>query len=268
MLVNLQALIADAKCYEVIRQLRRPDGVRCPVCGAAEIIKRGFHTQQAHRQRYQYRACRRQIDDLTGATLAGHHQPLRIWVLCLYFMGLNLPNQQIAAELELHPDVVHDMTTHLRERIVIKKPVSLSGKIELDEVHVIAGHEGQPDIVAKLGRAGRRRRLKGKRGRRRLGGRPPVFGMLQRDGAVVITRLPNVQRATIEPLIQRTIQSDNCLYTNEYDIYNHLGAAGYTHKTVNDSTGEYARDDDGEGFCETQVNSWLLALNLERARPD
>jgi hypothetical protein len=24
--------------------------------------------------------------------LAGHHQPLRVWVLCLYFMGLNLSN--------------------------------------------------------------------------------------------------------------------------------------------------------------------------------
>ena len=24
--------------------------------------------------------------------LAGHYQPLRVWVLCLYFMGLNLSN--------------------------------------------------------------------------------------------------------------------------------------------------------------------------------
>ncbi len=31
--------------------------------------------------------------------LAGHHQPLRVWVLCLDFMGLNLSNWQIAGEL-------------------------------------------------------------------------------------------------------------------------------------------------------------------------
>jgi hypothetical protein len=24
---------------------------------------------------------------LTGTILAGHHRPLRTWVLCLYFMG-------------------------------------------------------------------------------------------------------------------------------------------------------------------------------------
>ncbi len=31
--------------------------------------------------------------------LAGHHQPLRVWVLCLYFMGLNLSNERGSARL-------------------------------------------------------------------------------------------------------------------------------------------------------------------------
>jgi hypothetical protein len=58
---------------------------------------------------------------LTDTIFEGHHQPLRTWLLCLHFMSLNLSNQQIAAELELHPSDVHDMTTHLREGIVVKK---------------------------------------------------------------------------------------------------------------------------------------------------
>lgn len=132
----------------------------------------------------------------------------------------------------------------------------LSGEIELDEVYVIAGHKGHPEIVAKLGRVGRRRRLKGKRGRGTLADeKPPIFGMLQRDGEVVIALLPNVQRVTIAPLIQQTIQVGSRLYTDEYDIYTHLGASGYTHKTVNHSAGEYARDDDGDGFHEVHVNT-------------
>ena len=36
-----------------------------------------------------------------GPYFAGHHQPLRVWILRLYFMGLNLSNSQIAKELEL-----------------------------------------------------------------------------------------------------------------------------------------------------------------------
>lgn len=69
------------------------------------------------------------------------------------------------------------------------------------------------EIVAKLGRAGRRRRLKGKRGRGTLADeKPPILGMVHRKGAVVIAVLPNGQRVTIAPLIQQTIQAGSRLY--------------------------------------------------------
>jgi len=90
MLLNIQDLIDEEKWYAVVREMRWPDGVKCPHCGSAAITKRGFHNEQAHRQRYECQACRRQFDDLTGTIFEGHHQPLRVWVLCLYFMGLNL----------------------------------------------------------------------------------------------------------------------------------------------------------------------------------
>jgi hypothetical protein len=61
---------------------------------------------------------------LSGTIFEGHHQPLRVWVLCLYFMGLNLSNQQIAAELDLDKDAVQTMTTQLREGIALKKSLS------------------------------------------------------------------------------------------------------------------------------------------------
>lgn len=124
MLVNIQTLIDDAKCYEVVRQLRWPTGVRCPACDSSDIVKRGKHTHQPDRQRYTCQACARQFDDLTDTIFEGHHQPLRVWVLCLYFMGLNLSNEQIAAELDVDADTVQVMATHLREGVVVKKSPS------------------------------------------------------------------------------------------------------------------------------------------------
>lgn len=123
-MINIQQLIDDAKCYAIVRELRWTDGVRCPHCGSGEITKRGRDERQAHRQRYRCIACERQFDDLTGTIFERHHQPLRVWVLCLYFMGLNLSNQQIAAELELNKDDVQAMTTQLREGVVAKKSQS------------------------------------------------------------------------------------------------------------------------------------------------
>lgn len=52
-------------------------------------------------------------------------------LLCLYFMGLNLSNAQIAHELDLAESVVQEMTTQLRTGVVVKKacpPERCSGK--------------------------------------------------------------------------------------------------------------------------------------------
>ena len=82
-LVNLSALIDDAKCFALVRQHRWPEGVRCPACGGASVVRDGCDDRQAHRQRYRCKTCAGRFDDLTGTALAGHHQPLRVWVQCL-----------------------------------------------------------------------------------------------------------------------------------------------------------------------------------------
>ena len=149
-MLNLINLIDDAKCYETVRRMRWPQGVSCPKCDCQEVIKRGKDETQPHRQRYQCKGCSFHFDDLTDTIFAGHHQPLRVWILCLYFMGLNLSNEQIAQELDLDKDDVYQMTSLLRTGIVAGKPVvTLSGEVECDEVYVTAGHKGNPKAVKK-----------------------------------------------------------------------------------------------------------------------
>jgi transposase-like protein len=98
--------------------------------------------------------------------------------------------------------------------------------------------------------------LKGARGRGTLAKeKPPIFGMIQRDGAIVIRMLADVKQTTIGPLIQQTIAPGTVVYTDEYDIYARLTAWGYRHRTVCHATGEFARDEDGDGFCEVHVNT-------------
>jgi len=151
-LVNLSGLMDDAKCFAFVRQHRWPDGVRCPGCGSPAVVRDGCDDTQPCRQRYRCKACASRFDDLTGTVLAGHHQPLRVWVLCLYFMGLNLSNQQIGKELGLCGSDVQAMTEQLRRGLAAKTPeVTLKGEVEADEAYVVAGHKGQPAAVAKRG---------------------------------------------------------------------------------------------------------------------
>src|SRR3954447_19284708 len=130
-MVNIQDLFDDAKCYQTIREMRWPDGVTCPQCSSDSVIKNGRDDTEPHRQRYECRGCRQRFDDLTDTIFAGHHQPLRTWIACLYLMGLNLSGLQIAQELDINKDDARAMIQQLRQGIVDRcAPVVLEGEVE------------------------------------------------------------------------------------------------------------------------------------------
>ena len=108
--------------------------------------------------------------------------------------------------------------------------------------------------------------LKGKRGRGTLEKeKPPILGMIQRGGQVVMRMLPDARQRAIEPLITRFVAKDTLINTDEYDIYARLPAWGYRHKTVCHAQGEYARDEDGDGFHEVHVNTMEGVWSLSRS---
>jgi len=103
------------------------------------------------------------------------------------FMGLKFVNEQIAHELSINESDAYQMTTARRGGMVKKKPeVILSNEVECDEASVVAGHKGQPEIVKTKG-AKAVAAAKSTSGRGTMEQeKPPVFGMIERGGQVVI----------------------------------------------------------------------------------
>ena len=166
-------------------------------------------------------------------------------MLCLYFLGLNLSNRQIARELDLDEDSVHDMATQLREGIVAKQPaVVLSGEVECDEVYVVAGHKGHPEAVKK--------RATGTSATFERGSRTEPSGQREAaDSGNDSTFRPSRDAHAGErpashdrPLFASRHCPGTTVYTDEYDIDSRLKEWGYEHLTVNHGRGEYARDDE------------------------
>jgi transposase-like protein len=116
--VNIKNLVDDVQCDQTVRELRWPDGIACPSCESKHVIKRGCDDTEPARQRYACHDCDQRVDDVTDTIFAGHHQPLKAWILGLYFMGLNLSNEQIAHELSVDESDVYPMTAQLRDGIV------------------------------------------------------------------------------------------------------------------------------------------------------
>ena len=97
---------------------------------------------------------------------------------------------------------------------------------------------------------------------------PPVLGLLQRGGEVIVRMLADVQQTTIRPVIEASVAKGALVHTDEYGVYARLEEWGYGHKTVCHARGEYARDEDGDGFCEVHVNTaegfWSLLRSWSR----
>ena len=117
------------------------------------------------------------------------------------FHGAQPLKPQIAQELDLNKDDAQQMTSQLRQGIVRKKPSpTLTDEVECDEVYIVAGHKGKPDKVEKKGGAAGADDSKGNADAARSPEKPPIFGMIQRGGEVVIRMLENVQQRTIKPI--------------------------------------------------------------------
>ncbi len=82
---------------------------------------------------------------------------------------------------------------------------------------------------------------------------------------MLIRMLDNVQQKTIKPVIESYVRKGSLVYSDEYRIYDRLDTWGYEHKQVCHGIGEYARDDDGDGFCEVHVNTLEGFWSLLRA---
>ncbi|HEY4632120.1 MAG TPA: IS1595 family transposase [Blastococcus sp.] len=100
--------------------------------------------------------------------------------------------------------------------------------------------------------------------------KPPILGLVQRGGEVVLRMLADVQQVTIRPVIEATVAKGALVHTDEYDLYARLEGWGYRHETVCHARGEYARDGDGDGFCEVHVDTaeglWSLLRSWLRPR--
>jgi transposase-like protein len=153
-MIHLQALIDDVKGVETVRHIRGPDGVQCPTCDRAEVTTQGRDETQPERQRSRCQSCARRCDELPDTLFAGHHQPLRVWIWCLYVMGLNRSTHPRAQERDLTSSDVHQMTGQWRQGMVAQQSTApLSGEGEGDEVSIVAGHQGTPAAVANQGGA-------------------------------------------------------------------------------------------------------------------
>lgn len=82
----------------------------------------------------------------------------------------------------------------------------------------------------------------------------PVFGLVERNGRVVAMRVRDTKRATLMPIIHRTVSKDVKIMSDEFKSYSNISSI-YEHEVVNHGDGKYVI---GNSHTNTIEGFWSL----------
>src|SRR3989442_4788431 len=248
----------DPKAADYLRQLRWPDGVKCPRCGSDAVESRERCDNGLQRFNCMHcaeRLCQQfaMFTDWTNSIFAESKLKPLEWLLVIGLWQLKLNATEIAAAADIQERTAQRCINLLDGGIYETYHLDPTRQLEdqVDECYQSAGSKGLPREVERCDRAPRQRGIQ-LRGRATAEmGRPPLLGLVQRRdktdpdapaAPVYLAVLENVRTATIKPIIAAKVKAGVQFFTDEYNIY-HFTEIDYDHRTVNHGAREYARRD-------------------------
>ncbi len=137
--MNLPDLIeqfhSEDKCREYLEDLRWPNGVRCPRCGADSVSK----IQKRHQWECNEPSCRYQFSVTAGTVFHDSHLPLWKWFLAIYLIGESkkgISAKQLQRTLGVSYKTAWYLGHRVRSAMEDDSPVPLKGIVEVDETWI------------------------------------------------------------------------------------------------------------------------------------
>lgn len=221
----------DDACLKHLFDVRFGQGYECPKCERPAK----WYPIKAERA-FSCQWCGHHIHPTVGTLFEKSRTSLQLWFYAI-FLFTTTRHGVSAKELQRQLGVTYKCAYRMGQQIR-KHMAEIDGEDPL-------GGEGQHVEVDETMVGGVRR---GKRGRG-AAGKTIVFGMLHRDGEIMVKVVPNVKMATLQPLIEANVLPDTNIHADELKSYDGLEKKGYFPKRVNHSAGEYV------GFDGATVNS-------------
>ena len=252
----LADLLDEQECYDYLLRTLHPDGLCCRNGHPLPPDQAPHDRSRAPLYDYRCRMCGNVFNLFTGTVWAGTHYDCVTIVLVMRGFAQGIPTLQLADELELDYETLLNRRHTIQQLALDHKPTTpLTDPVtEADEMFQNCGEKGEkhddPDDPP-------RRRANNRRGAGTMDNdRPPILGVVGRlSGQIRLTVCDNTQQTTIQPQVELDTSSDTLLNTDESSAYHHITETGRGHTTVCHSRHEYARDDDGDGFCEVHCNT-------------
>lgn len=200
---------SENSAYKYLSKKCRKNGHRfCPRCNQRRLYKLKDNRRRCSRCKYTFH-------DFSKRWINHGRFTCIQWLSLIKLFELEQSVRKIAEQMSLSYNTAYNGIQTIRYSILVHAQDAaeiLSGEIELDESYF----------------GGRR---KGNRGRG-AAGKVPVFGILERQGKVMVTVVPDVSADTLIGLTVKTVRRGSIVYTDKFRSYNSLMFCGYRHLKV------------------------------------
>lgn len=206
----------DNACLEWIKNYQFPNGITCKTCG-----KVTSHSKLSNMPVYSCNRCGTHTHPMVGTIFENSRTPLKDWFYAMFLMSATrcgISAKQVQRELGVTYKTAWRMFKQIRS-LMQSSPDKICGEIEIDETFIGGrqpGHRG-----------------------RGASGKTIVLGIAKRKGELSATKIPDVTKATILPMIRGKILKYSMLYTDELRSYKAVTKEHYFHKSVNHASGQY-----------------------------
>src|SRR5580704_11676160 len=243
-----QAIVyyADAdNCLNFMVERRWPNGVVCPTSGSKEVhfisTRRLGECKAAH--------ARKQFSAKVGTIFEDSALPLDKWLVAMWMIA-NCKNGVSSYEIGRAIGVTQKSAWFMLQRIrlamqrrSLMKLGGNGGEVEVDETFI-----GGKARNMHVGSA-RRRKLDP----RGIGGKTEVLGLLDRDGEVRATVIPNRKRDVLHGEIEKHVEPGSAVYTDDFMSY--VGLPDHFAHSVIDHAKQYVH---GKVHTNGLENFWSL----------